>query len=98
MWWLTALWLLNPMPANISTRGSAESFLGLIVISTLAFAIRGRMDAAAIFLGLATHFKIYPFIYGASLLVFIRARVMAKNEKVEDSVGDDVSLTFRPIF
>ncbi len=97
MWWVTALWLLNPMPANISTRGSAESVLGLIVISTLALATSGRMDATAVFLGLATHFKIYPFIYGASLLAFIRARETAKSEKGDDSVGDDVSLTFRSI-
>lgn len=56
------------MPANISTRGSAESVLGLMVIATLALTMRRRYDTAAIMLGLAVHFKIYPFIYGASIL------------------------------
>ena len=96
MWWVAALWLLNPMPANISTRGSAESVLGLIVISTLALVTSGRMDAAAIFLGLATHFKIYPFIYGASVLAYIRARTAATTAKRDQSVNDHASQT--PIF
>lgn len=64
---VTALWLLNPMVANISTRGSSESILGLIVISCLYLCERRRWTSAAIMLGLAVHFKIYPLIYGASI-------------------------------
>ncbi|KAF9520580.1 glycosyltransferase family 50 protein [Hydnum rufescens UP504] len=60
------------MPANISTRGSAESVLGLIVVSALALVLKRRYDAAAVVLGLAVHFKIYPFIYGASILALLR--------------------------
>ncbi|KAF8343989.1 glycosyltransferase family 50 protein [Cantharellus anzutake] len=85
VWWIAALWLLNPMPANISTRGSAESVLGLFVISTLALAKSGRLDAAAISLGLAVHFKIYPFIYGASLLAFIHTRAKTKLGNAEQA-------------
>ncbi|KDQ17920.1 glycosyltransferase family 50 protein [Botryobasidium botryosum FD-172 SS1] len=69
--WVGAVWLLNPVVANISTRGSAEAVLGAIVVSTLALALDGRLDACAMLLGFAVHFKIYPFIYGASLLAFI---------------------------
>jgi phosphatidylinositol glycan class M len=65
----SAVWILNPIIANISTRGSAESILGVMVVSTLALAEAGRWDAAAIVFGLAVHFKIYPVIYGSSLFV-----------------------------
>ncbi|EGG01354.1 family 50 glycosyltransferase [Melampsora larici-populina 98AG31] len=64
---INSLWLLNPIVANISTRGSSESILGVLVISTLYFFERKRFITSAILLGLAVHFKIYPFIYGASI-------------------------------
>ena len=76
-WWIAGLWLLNPMSANISTRGSAESALGLQVMAILLLVIQQRLDFAAVLLGVAVHFKIYPFIYGASILAFIGKDVSA---------------------
>jgi len=69
--WLAVLWLFNPMPANIATRGSAESILGLLVCSTLLAASKQKWFAAAVLLGVSVHFKIYPFICGFSLLFAI---------------------------
>ena len=46
--WVGAVWLLNPVVANISTRGSAEAVLGAIVVSTLALALSRRFDACAV--------------------------------------------------
>jgi phosphatidylinositol glycan class M len=89
--WVGILWLLNPIVANISTRGSAESVLGAIVISTLSLALKGRMDAAAAMLGLAVHFKIYPFIYGASILAFLGSKAKGTKEK-EGTVARIVAL------
>ncbi|CAE6366861.1 unnamed protein product [Rhizoctonia solani] len=66
-----ALWLLNPMVANISTRGSAESVLGAMVIATHSLLLAGHLDLAALMFGLSVHFKIYPIIYGASILAWI---------------------------
>ena len=63
---LVALHLLNPIVIGISTRGSSESVLTLLVLLTLFCALRGRWDWAAILLGLSTHWKIYPIIYGVS--------------------------------
>ncbi|GAA5886855.1 hypothetical protein JCM6882_005916 [Rhodosporidiobolus microsporus] len=65
---VAALWLLNPIVANISTRGSSEAVIGALVVSTLSLAERGSWDAAAILYGLAVHFKIFPVVYGSSLL------------------------------
>ena len=69
--WLAMLWLFNPMPANIATRGSAESVLGLLVCATLLAASKQKWFTAAVVLGVSVHFKIYPFIYGFSLLFAI---------------------------
>ncbi|KAH8913864.1 glycosyltransferase family 50 protein [Atractiella rhizophila] len=72
LWMVNLVWLWNPMIANISTRGSAESVLGVLVIGCLAAAETGRWNLAAIVLGVAVHFKIYPFIYASSLLSRIK--------------------------
>lgn len=68
---LTAIHLFNPMVFAISTRGSSESVLSLFVLCTLYFSLQDRWDLAAIFLGLSTHWKIYPFIYGVACLCVI---------------------------
>ncbi|KAL6250565.1 GPI mannosyltransferase 1 [Rhinocladiella similis] len=63
-----SVWLLNPMVANISTRGSSEGLLCVMVMALLwAFETRKTL-LAGLLLGLSVHFKIYPFIYGASIL------------------------------
>lgn len=62
------VWLANPIIANISTRGSAESILGVMVVALLSLAERKRWNWTAVVFGLAVHFKVYPIIYGSSLL------------------------------
>ena len=78
--WLAVLWLCNPMPANIATRGSAESVLGLLLCSTLLVASQRRWFAAAVLLGISVHFKIYPFIYGFSLLFAVDDQIPSFKE------------------
>lgn len=63
-----SIWLLNPMVATISTRGSSEGLLGVFVTALLWAALKHRMVAAGMLLGFAVHFKIYPFIYAASIV------------------------------
>ena len=65
---LVALHLLNPIVIGISTRGSSESVLSLLVLFTLFCALRGWWNWSAVLLGLSTHWKIYPVIYGVSCL------------------------------
>ncbi|KAF8077581.1 glycosyltransferase family 50 protein [Lyophyllum atratum] len=64
----SSIHLLNPLVFSISTRGSSESVLALFVLLTLYAALKGRWDAAAVVLGLSTHWKIYPVIYGVACL------------------------------
>ncbi|KAL4962197.1 glycosylphosphatidylinositol-alpha 1,4 mannosyltransferase I [Aspergillus stella-maris] len=61
-------WLLNPMVANISTRGSSEGLLSLLVVALLWAVLGRRVYLAGVLLGLGVHFKIYPFVYGVSIL------------------------------
>lgn len=57
------LWLLNPLPAGVSTRGNAESVLAALVLSTLLCLESRRHTAAALLFGLSVHMKIYPLTY-----------------------------------
>ncbi|PQE15842.1 GPI mannosyltransferase 1 protein [Rutstroemia sp. NJR-2017a BBW] len=63
-----SIWLLNPMVATISTRGSSEGILGVMTVGLVWAVVRGRWVLAGGVLGLATHFKIYPVVYGVSVL------------------------------
>lgn len=66
--YVAAVWLWNPMVANISTRGSSEGLLGVLVAALLWATLTKKPIVAGVILGLGVHFKIYPFIYGASIL------------------------------
>lgn len=63
-----SLWLWNPMVATISTRGSSEGLLGVMVVGMLWAILQRKIGLGGLLLGLGVHFKIYPFVYGASVL------------------------------
>lgn len=63
-----SIWLLNPMVATISTRGSSEGLLGVMVVALVWAAVKRRTVLTGVLLGLAVHFKIYPVIYGPAIL------------------------------
>ncbi|QDS69008.1 GPI mannosyltransferase 1 [Venturia effusa] len=63
-----SIWLLNPMVATISTRGSSEGLLGVLAAALLWTVTQKHIKIAGVILGLAVHFKIYPFIYASSIM------------------------------
>jgi len=63
-----AIWLLNPMVATISTRGSSEGLLGVLVTALLWAVMARRVTLAGLLLGFGVHFKIYPFIYAPAIV------------------------------
>ncbi|KAL2890764.1 GPI mannosyltransferase 1 [Ceratocystis lukuohia] len=63
-----AIWLLNPMVATISTRGSSEGLLGVLTAGLLWAVSKRRFTLAALVLGFSVHFKIYPFIYAPAIV------------------------------
>ena len=74
-----SIWLLNPMVATISTRGSSEGLLGVMVIALVWAVLNRRIALAGVLLGLAVHFKIYPFIYGISIIWYLETASTPKS-------------------
>lgn len=72
-----SIWLLNPMVAAISTRGSSEGLLGVLVTALLWAVLERRVALAGVLLGLGVHFKIYPFIYAPAVVWWMDAERMA---------------------
>jgi GPI mannosyltransferase 1 subunit M len=68
-----SIWLLNPMVATISTRGSSEGLLGVMTMALLWAVLNRRLTLAGTILGLAVHFKIYPFIYATSIMWYLES-------------------------
>lgn len=68
-----SIWLLNPMVAQISTRGSSEGLLTVIVVTLLWAVLGKRIKVAGFLLGFGVHFKIYPFIYAASAFLWLHS-------------------------
>ncbi|CRG83471.1 phosphatidylinositol glycan, class M [Talaromyces islandicus] len=66
-----SIWLLNPMVATISTRGSSEGLLGVLVMALLWAVLTRRTVLVGFLLGFGVHFKIYPFIYAPSVIWFL---------------------------
>ncbi|EME88994.1 glycosyltransferase family 50 protein [Pseudocercospora fijiensis CIRAD86] len=62
-----SIWLLNPMVASISTRGSSEGLLAVLVVALLWATLKRQIVVAGCLLGFGVHLKIYPFIYAASI-------------------------------
>ena len=68
---LSSIWLLNPMVITISTRGSSESVLTVMIMMGLSMAMNNQAIGAGIWMGLAIHFKIYPIIYIPSIMLYL---------------------------
>lgn len=73
-----AIWLLNPMVATISTRGSSEGLLGVLVMVLLSAVMARRVTLAGLLLGFSVHFKIYPFIYAPAIVWWMDAERMGR--------------------
>lgn len=81
------IWLLNPMVATISTRGSSEGLLCVMVVALLWAVIHRQIKLAGFLLGLAVHFKIYPFIYGVSIVWYLNPSRVSKSELEKKSAA-----------
>lgn len=73
-----SIWLLNPMVATISTRGSSEGLLGVLVMALLYAVLEKRVTVAGLLLGFGVHFKIYPFIYAPAIVWWMDSERMGK--------------------
>lgn len=62
-YWILGIWVLNPFVAVISMRGSAESVICLLILSTLEAVRNNSKVISCVLFGLCVHFKIFPIIY-----------------------------------
>jgi hypothetical protein len=83
-----SIWLLNPMVATISTRGSSEGVLAVFVTALLWAVLAKRIVFAGFLLGFAVHFKIYPFIYAASILWWLDGNNMLGGRESKPVASD----------
>lgn len=63
------LWLFNPLVLTISTRGNAESIVCSLLLGFVYFMSIKRNNLAALILGIATHVKLFPVVYGITALI-----------------------------
>ena len=70
----TALWLYNPLPLIVSTRGSSDSFVTFLILSTLLLLVRRRYFYSGLLFGLVCHCKLYPVIYAPAFYFYLSGR------------------------
>ncbi|XXQ35988.1 GPI mannosyltransferase 1 [Plasmodiophora brassicae] len=80
--WSAATWLWNPMSFTVSTRGNADVLICTMVVATIYLFVKRHLVLGSIMFGLAVHFKIYPLVYAASLLIFLDERYTRKGRSV----------------
>lgn len=57
------IWLYNPIPIVISTRGSSDCLASALILAAIYFYKKNLLVLSGIFYAIAVHFKIYPIIY-----------------------------------
>lgn len=85
-----SIWLLNPMVATISTRGSSEGLLGVMVVAMLWAVLQKKTAIAGVLLGLGVHFKIYPFIYAPSIIWWLDDEHVTFSKGSKQEQGGDL--------
>ena len=58
-----SLWLFSPLTLNISTRGSSDSLIILLILLVFYEMKAGKYNWAAIWFGLAVHLRIFPIFF-----------------------------------
>ncbi|KAM9331661.1 GPI mannosyltransferase 1 [Pholidichthys leucotaenia] len=81
---VSSLWLLNPLPMGVSSRGNAESILAVLVLGTLLCMEARRLTLAALLYGLSVHMKIYPVTYALPIALTLRTS-QTRSQEVRDS-------------
>jgi hypothetical protein len=78
---LASIWLLNPMVAQISTRGSSEGLMGVTIVALIWAVLARKSRIAGIILGFGIHLKLYPFIYAFSIYCWLGKPSSNKTKK-----------------
>jgi GPI mannosyltransferase 1 subunit M len=66
-----ALYLFNPLIFILSTRGSNDNIISMLVFIAMFCLLKRKYALAGFFFGLSVHFKIYPIIYSFVFYLYI---------------------------
>eukprot|EP00041_Stephanoeca_diplocostata_P036318 m.1318811 g.1318811 ORF g.1318811 m.1318811 type:complete len:394 (+) comp24842_c0_seq5:169-1350(+) len=69
-------WMFNPLTMGLSTRGSADSIMAMLVLGTLRALQMQRIVAAGVWFAMAVHFKMYPVIYALPIALYLGSDAM----------------------
>ena len=86
----SALYLLSPLSANVSSRGSSDSLICYLVLHILRLLIEEKEVMAAVLFGLAVHLRIFPIIYALPIVLSLHNK---QNKHGLDSDDYNVSET-----
>lgn len=70
-WMVSVFIIFNPVVLNVSTRGNSDMLITYMSMGVLAKFSERRYALAALILGFAVHFKIYPIMYALPLVLGI---------------------------
>lgn len=65
------LWLYNPLPLIVSTRGSSDSVVTFLVLASIHLMVRRRFFYSGCVFGLVCHCKLYPVIYAPAFYFYL---------------------------
>lgn len=69
---MLAIWFFNPLTFSLSTRGSADIIITVLVLLSIYLLERRAEKLSALIYGIAVHFKIYPIIYCLSIYLNLK--------------------------
>jgi phosphatidylinositol glycan class M len=67
----SSLWLFSPLTVNISTRGSSDSLIILLVLLVFHEMKANRIVSAAIWYGISVHFRIFPIFFAIPIMMHL---------------------------
>jgi phosphatidylinositol glycan class M len=70
MW--ASMWLFSPIAINVATRGSCDAMICCLMLLFIKYFQKNNLDKAAIVLGLAVHFRLFPVVFGLPVLWRLR--------------------------
>ncbi|GMH43418.1 hypothetical protein BSKO_11340 [Bryopsis sp. KO-2023] len=92
------LWLWNPFTFTISTRGSSDVLIAFVLLATLLAIRNGYHGLAGALWGFSVHWRIFPIIYGPSVVLFLAQMHHAGRTHPNQNVVQRAAAFLRSVF
>ncbi|XP_002730814.1 GPI alpha-1,4-mannosyltransferase I, catalytic subunit-like [Saccoglossus kowalevskii] len=77
------IWLFNPLPMTVSSRGNAESIMSALVLLTIYCLMVKKTKTSAFCYALSVHVKIYPVTYAIPMYFILNGDFNMETQKIE---------------